>query len=207
MSIEGWILNESDKKKKKLSEKKIAEANKKIIEHKKVKEKISINIESDEKLASFKELIWKWIISKETAKKIANWESIDDKIIKEIFEKIDQIEEAKNIDKYLPKDLRITKDEYIKALNDDIFRVQIITKLDTALTILANHISSDSSLWINLFSWFLTMLDKNLILIHDNTIDIKDNLKDINEKKFPKKEDNRSLWKKFIDFLKELFVN
>jgi hypothetical protein len=51
------------------------------------------------------------------------------------------------------------------------------------------------------------MLDKNLILIHDNTIDIKDNLKDINEKKFPKKEDNRSLWKKFIDFLKELFVN
>lgn len=202
MPIEAWKLKDSENKKKKLTEKDITKQKKKILEHKKVKEKISISIESDEKLASFKDLISKWIISNETAIKMAAWENIDNEVITEIFKKINQIEKAKNINKYLPKELRISKDDYIKALTNDIFRVQTITKLDAALTILANHISKDSSVWINLFSGFLTVLDKNLILIHDNTIDIKDNLEEIDEKKFWKKKDNRSFIEKIIDFLK-----
>ena len=154
MPIESWALNETENKKKKLSEEKLAEANKKILEYKKIKEKISISMESDEKLATFKDLISEWIITIETAEKIAKWENIDDDVIKEMFEKIDLIKNAKNIDKYLPEDLRISKEDYIRALTDDIFRVQTITKLDTALTILANHISPNSSMWINLFSGF-----------------------------------------------------
>ena len=205
MPIEAWALSESEKKKKELSDKQINDNNNKILQHKKIKEKISINIESDERLASFRELISQWVVSNEVVKKIIAGENIDDEIINEMFEKIDQIEDIKNIDKYLPDDLRITREDYKKALTDDIFRVQTLTKLDTALTILANHISWDSTMWINLFSWFLTMLDKNLILIQDNTIDLKDNLHEIDEKKFWKKIDSRSLWQKFVDFLKELF--
>jgi hypothetical protein len=59
-------------------------------------------------------------------------------------------------------------------------------------------------MWLNLFSGFLTILDKNLIIVQENTIDIKNNLKKIDEKKFWKKEDNRSLLEKIIDFFKEI---
>jgi len=42
--------------------------------------------------------------------------------------------------------MRITSSDYKKALTDDIFRVQIITKIDTALTMLSNQAVPDSSM-------------------------------------------------------------
>jgi hypothetical protein len=56
------------------------------------------------------------------------------------------MEDIKDIDKYIPKELRITHDEYSKALHDDIFRVQIITKLDSALTLISRQINPDSAM-------------------------------------------------------------
>ena len=205
MGVESWAMNEEEKKKKALSEKDIKENNKKIIEHQKVKEKISVEIEAEDSLNDLKDLIDKWIITKETANKIVEWENIDETTIKEIFEKIDQLEEIKDIDNYLPIELRISRDDYSRALHDDIFRLQTITKLDSALTLIANKINPDSALGLNLFSWFLTVLDKNLVLVQENTIDIKDNLKEVDEKKHGKKIDMRSLWEKIVDFLKDIF--
>jgi len=131
-----------------------------------------------------KELIESGIITKDIAEKVVNNQDIDEDIIKEIFEKIDKMEEIKDIDKYIPNELRISKEDYSKSLTDDIFRVQTLTKLDTALTLIANKINPDSAMGLNLFSGFLTVLDKNLILVQENTIDVKDNLKEIDEKKF-----------------------
>lgn len=205
MSIEAWKLKEQENKKKKLSEKEVTENSKKIIEHQKVKEHISVEIEAEENLTNLKDLVEKWIITKEVAEKVINKEGISEDIIKEIFEKIDQIDEIKNIDQYIPAELRITKEDYSKALNNDIFRVQIITKLDSALALLSNKINPDSAMGLNLFSGFLTVLDKNLILVQENTIDVKESLKEIDEKKFWKKNDNRNLWQKIKDFLKEVF--
>jgi hypothetical protein len=88
-------------------------------------------------------------------------------------------------------------------MTDDIFRVQTITKLNTALTVIWQQIVPDSSAWVNLFSWFLSVLDKNLVLLQENTIDVKDNLNEIHEKKFPKPK--LSLWSSFLNFIKELF--
>ena len=203
MWIESWALNEEEKKRKKLSEKDIQENNLKNLEHKKVKEKISVGIKTEKELDKLKNLIEKWIISKETAEQIIEWEDIWEEAIKEIFQKIDQMDEIKNIDKYIPDELRVSKEDYSKALTDDIFRVQLITRLDSSLTLIANKINPDSAMWLNLFSWFLTVLDKNLIIVQENTIDVKDSLKKIDEKNFWKKYDTRSLWKKIIDFLKE----
>ena len=206
MGIEQWMISESEKKKKELSEKKLKDWIKKQIEFKKTKEKIWVEIKAEDDIFHLKELIEKWILTHETAKKIVDWEHIDDKSVKEIFNKIDELEDIKDINKYIPKELRITHDEYSKALHDDIFRVQTITKLDSALTLIANQINPDSAIWLNLFSWFLTVLDKNLIKVQENTIDVKDSLKEIDEKKFWK-TDKRTLWQKFIDFLKEIFSN
>lgn len=204
MWIESWALNEEEKKKKKLSEKDIQENNLKNLEHKKIKEKISVEIKTEKELDKLKNLIEKWIISKETAEKIVEWKDVWEEIIKEIFEKIDQIEEIKDIDKYIPEHLRVTKEDYSKALNDDIFRVQLITRLDSSLALIANKINPDSAMWLNLFSWFLTVLDKNLIIVQENTIDVKDSLKKIDEQKFWVKTDNRTLWEKILDFFKEI---
>lgn len=204
MWIEGWISNEQDKKQKELTEKEEKQESQKQVEFKKTKEKIVVEIEAENDLFQLKELVDSWVITKETAEKVIEWVDIWEETIKEIFDKIDKMEEIKDIDKYIPDELRISKEDYFKALTDDIFRVQIITKLDSALTLIANKINPDSAMWLNLFSGFLTVLDKNLILVQENTIDVKDSLKEVDEKKFWKKVDNRSLWEKIVDFLKEI---
>lgn len=206
MDIEKWALKETEKNKKELSEKEVKDWLKKQVEFKKVKEKISVEIKAEDDIFHLKELIEKGIISHETAKKIVKWEEIDDDLVKEIFEKIEEMEDIKDIDKYIPRELRVTHDEYSKALHDDIFRVQIITKLNSALTLISRQVNPDSAMGLNLFSWFLTILDKNLIKVQEHTIDVKESLTKINEKKFGK-NDKRSLLQKIIDFFKEIFSN
>jgi len=56
------------------------------------------------------------------------------------------MDEIKNIDKYIPDELRVSKEDYSKALTDDIFRVQLITRLDSSLTLIANKINPDSAM-------------------------------------------------------------
>lgn len=207
MPIESWAINEEEKKKSKLTEKEKSDNLKKKLEHEKIKEKISVEVEAENKIFDLKELVEKWIISKETAKKVTSWENIDEEIINEIFKKIDEMEEIKDIDKYLPANLRINHEEYLKALHDDIFRVQTLTKLDSALIILARQINPNSSMWVNLFSWFLTVLDKNLITVQEHTIDVKNSLKEVDERKFWVNKDKRNFLQKIIDFVKDIFRN
>lgn len=201
MKIEAWSLKEQENKKKKITEKEINENKRKTVEHKKIKEKISVEIEAENQIFNLKELVQRWVITKETADKVNSGIDIDEKIINEIFKKIDEIEEIKNIDKYLPKELRISHEDYIKAIHDDIFRIQMLTKLNSALTLLSRQINPDSAMWLNLFSWFLTVLDKNLIIVQENTIDVKDSLKKFDERKFWNKKIKKNIFQKIIDFV------
>lgn len=206
MSVEkDWIYNEIDKEKRRLSEKDKMKEVKKQIEYKRIKEKIEISKKSEDDIFYLKELIKKWLITKKTAEKIISWEKISKDEINQIFEKIDQIESIKNIDNYLPVELRIKKDEYLRATEDDIFREQILTKIDSALILISKKLSSDFTWWLSLFLWFLNFLDRNLIIIQENNIDIKSSLKKISEKKFPKKQNNKNFLQKIIDFIKEIF--
>ncbi|MDD2871522.1 MAG: hypothetical protein PHS49_06035 [Candidatus Gracilibacteria bacterium] len=202
MNIDAGKLKESELKKKKLTEKEISENNKKIIEHQKLKEKISVEIDAENKLDNLKDLVSKGVLSKESAENVVKGIELDDETINEMFDKIEQIEDTKDVDKYLPKELRITKEDYKKATIDDIFRVQTITKLKSALTILGKQINPSSPLGVNLFTGFLCVLDKKLVLIQENTIDIKNNLEEIHENKFGKQIDRRTFFQKLIDFLK-----
>ena len=203
MGFEVWAYNEQEKKKKELKDKEKADFQKKQVEHQKMKEYIDTETQTEENLHQLHDLVEEGVLTKEQAEHIADWEELTQDDIQEIFEKIDQMENLKDVDKYLPAELRITKDDYSKAMTDDIFRIQTITKLDTALTIIWQQIIPDSSSGVNLFSGFLSILDKNLILLQENTIDVKVNLKEIHEKKFPKPK--LSLWSNFINFIQELF--
>lgn len=203
MGFEAWAYNEKEKKKKELEEKEKANFQKKQVEHQKMKEYIQTETQTEENLHQLHDLVEEGVLTKVQAEHIAEWEELTQDDIQEIFEKIDEMENLKDVDKYLPAELRITKEDYSKAMRDDIFRVQTITKLDTALTIIGQQIVPDSSAGVNLFSGFLSILDKNLVLLQENTIDVKVNLKEIHEKKFPKPK--LSLWSSFLNFIKELF--
>lgn len=166
------------------------------------KEKILNKIETSEKLSELKKLVEKWIISQQTANKIEKWEYIEKEEIQEIFNKIDEIEEIKNIDRYLPKKFRISKKEYIQALESKTYRIQTITKLDLALNFIAQQIEPwDFVWWVNIFWSFLTFLDNNLKIIQENTIDIKDSLTQIDK---TEEKNTRTLWQKILDFIKKL---
>lgn len=203
MNIDKNIINENELKRKEITERERKQELKKQLEFKKTKEKISVEIEIEDEIFHLKELMEKWVINNEIAKKIVSWKEFSETEINEIFKKIDEIDEIKDVEKYLPKELRVSKEDYLKAINDDIFRVQIITKIDSSLTLLSTKINPDHSMWLNLFSWFLIVLDKSLIKIQENTIDVKHSLKSIDEKKWLYL-DKRNNWKKFLDFLKEI---
>lgn len=207
MVNEAWIFSENATKKKIQDEK---ENNKKwkkeIIEYNKKKEIIKNEIETDENLFKLRDLIDDWNLDIETlkiAEKVSLWEKITELEIKEIFKKIDEIESMEDVDKYLPKDNRITKDQYLLAVNNDIYRIKTITQLNVTLTILSNQINPDSIYWLNLFSGFLTILDKNLISIQENHIDIKKSLEDLDDDLL---DNNLTFLQKIWNFFKEVFL-
>lgn len=141
MSIEQF--KESEKKKQE-------ELNElEIFEYREKKEKIANSEKTDKDLSMLKQMIKNGEIDKDTviqvAKNLAENSDVSDEQIREIFEKIDEIEDVPDIDDYICKENRITKDEYKKALVDDIYRPQAIKKVNKALSIIANKISPDSS--------------------------------------------------------------
>ncbi len=208
MWIEAWAFKDKEDKKKRLEKKETTKSkiDKKDKELK--KGKLKEHIKAEEALDNMRNMINDKDLDLsldqvQMIEKVISWEEISDDTIEDILEKIEDMESIKDIDKYLPKESRITWAEYKKALTDDIFRVQMITKIDIVLTILSNQVVPDSSMWLNLFSGYMAVLDKKLIKIQENHIDIKDNLKEIEEKKYPKPK--LSFWEKFIALLKEIF--
>ena len=151
----------------------------KNLEFSKEKKVLLEKIDKEKKLTYLKSLVERWLINITTAEHIVEWQKLDNAQIKEIFEKMDEIEEIQDIENILPKQLRISKDEYIKALEDTIFRQDILIKLDDSLSYLYNS-SNKFPLWIiNFFSWLMRSLDKNhknTIKVQENTIDIKRSL-------------------------------
>lgn len=206
MKIEAWIYKESEKSKQKLTEEEKLSNKLKSIQIKNDKEKNKTLEKSEKSLLKLKELVDSWNLDSKTkklAEEILNLENISKEEIEKIFDKIDEIENLEEIDNVLPPDFRITKEEYKKAISDDEARIFALSKLNTALGILAQKIKPNSWIAINLIWGFLLSIDKKLIKVQENNIDIKHNLSSIHEKNFPKEK--LSFWKRFIKVLKEIF--
>ena len=116
---------------------------------------------------------------------------------------VDKIENIKDINNYLPQELRVTKDEYSQAVQDDIFRVKTLTKLQSALTLLSTQINPDTLTGLNIFSGFISVLDKNLVMIQEHNIDMKNNLQEIENKK--SKVVEKTFWQELLKVLKNIF--
>lgn len=197
-----WKLKEQEQNTLKQKEKKESDYASKALEHKKMKEKISTQIETDNELSNLKNLVEKWFISSDLAETLLEWKNITSNEIEEIFQKIDEIEHTQDVDKYLPESLRVTKEEYKKAIIDQIQRLQTLTKISTALTLLSKQITDASWNTLDIISWLFILLDKNLQMIQENTIDIKNSLQKIEENKNPKTK--KWFFAQIIDFIKTI---
>ncbi len=182
MPIDVGAFGEADKKKQKITEKEKKEKIKKTIKYKKTKDKLSLENESEKKLINLKELLVWLDISSKTVHKINNWECIWEEEIQEIFEKIDEIEAIDDISEYTPNNLKITRDDYIRAISEEVFRAKIITKINSSIIILMNKINWNYSKWVKLLSNLLKLLKNHLIIIDRNGIVIKGSLKGNNNK-------------------------
>jgi hypothetical protein len=65
--------------------------------------------------------------------------SLDTQEISEILQKIVEISEMVDVEKYLPKELIVTKDEYKKSLTDKKQREVTLQKIDDALIVLTTQ--------------------------------------------------------------------
>ena len=204
MSIESGVFEEERKRKKANEKSKKQEIQKVIESQKKIKE-IESHIDADSELSWLKDLLDNSQIDTRTKKiieKVVDGEEITTDEVQKIFEKIDEIENIKDIDIFIPQNLRVSKQEYSKSLHDEASRKKTIIKLDDSLTLMARQVNTGDMWGMNLFSGFLSLLDKNLVLAQEHTIDIKNSLQRQEQDK--RKQQNLSLWEKFLLVLKEI---
>lgn len=192
-STEKTYLYEEERKKAKIrDENELKIQQEALIKMQKKKEIIREEEAIANDLQKLRDLLEKHIIDDSLVNKVINHAELDHEEIEKIFDQIDAIEEIGNIDDYLPKEMRITKQEYAQATHDDKKLAEVELKIQKALNMLSNNASWVSGWSVNLFSGFLTMLDKNLITIQEHHIDMQDSLS-------PQKK-NKSIWQIIKDW-------
>lgn len=136
-------------------------------------------------LEKLKVLIEEWLIDPNVLQSIDKWLELDEKSIQqiisgidihEIFDKIEEIEDVKWIDDILPKHLRVNKQEYLMAFDSNEQRINLLIKIDDALTHLYMNSTRAASWHIRLFTSFMHLLDRKLIFVQENMISIKRSL-------------------------------
>lgn len=131
-------------------------------------------------LNNLKELIMNWTIDIDVVDDLISWEEFDEETIEEIFEKIDEIEKIDDIDNLLPKQYRVTKEDYLLATKNINYKNTVVNKINQALDFIYMN-SKWRSRWAKVFWSFLFLLAENLQTIQENYIDIKDNLTNNNK--------------------------
>ncbi len=136
----------------------------------------------NKELCELRELLWEWAFStKDTQviQKIIDSDTISQEQIVEIFDILDTMKTVCEETDIIPTDFQVTKEDYIKALTDSEVRSKVLTTVDKALVFISQKITTDSWQSVNLFSWMLAVLDKNLILVQEWNIDVKRSLQSL----------------------------
>lgn len=193
-STEKPYLSEEERKKSQAKdEAELKKEQEAILRQQKQKETIRAEEWISDDLQKLRDLLEEHIVDDALVEKVINHSELEHDEIEEIFEKIDELEAIENIDDYLPKDMRITKQEYAGATHDDAMLVQVEAKIQKALGHIASHANISQWWSINLFSGFLTMLDSNLVTIQEHNIDMQDSLR-------PDTKNTKWLWQTIKDW-------
>lgn len=175
MSIESQ--SQLDQEKKLKTEVEYKEEIEKSLEFSKEKKEIIARIGKKKELAFLKSLVERGLLGLHAAEIIASSATLEADEIEAIFEKIDAIDRIPEVEKILPKAFRLSKEEYATALESEAMRKVALQKIDAALTHIYEY-GNPNQLGATLgifFSGFM-MLNKNLVLVQEHTIDIKNSL-------------------------------
>ena len=127
--------------------------------------------ETKTELTRLQSLVERGFIKPETLARALEGEKLTPEEIEAVFDKIDEIEQVEQIDKILPKESRPTKEEFLEALQSEPKRIQLITKLNSALKLVTS--SSGRGFTGNFFGSFMLFLSKSLVTVQEGLIDIK----------------------------------
>ena len=130
---EGFAFAEQEKQKHKKTEAEKIKAEEQILRAKKLRECISEEEHTEHDLCKLRDLLDQHIIDDSLIEKVMCKTEISHGEVENIFEKIDELESLENIDEYLPKDMRITKEEYAAATHDDTILATVVTKIENCL--------------------------------------------------------------------------
>ena len=175
-------FEDREKKDKEELEKQKEKIEKQAMELRKNKEKNELLDEIKKKLVDMRfELenawVW-WKLVDEITNLIESWK-ITKEEIEDIFEKIDEILKANEKKKEIPQKYLFTKHDYLKALKSEEDRANLLSKLDNILDFTASKLQPVDNVFLLAGYYFL--LDKKIQIIHDNCIDVKENLEKLNK--------------------------
>ena len=122
MWLESYKYSESEKNKKESYEEDKKKSREKILKQERKKWEIREHIYTEEALIKFKGLLKEHKLNLSSAdlkniEKVVSWEDFNTDEIEYILNKIDEIWNNEDIDKYLPKEKRVKKEEYKKGYN------------------------------------------------------------------------------------------
>ena len=174
MSIEHLQENERKIREKTEEERKLEISE--TLQDRMEKERLFEIFEKDKKLAFLKSMIERGLIDSAEAENIMSGEILEIPELQEILDKIDETEALPRIDKILPKEHRVTKEEYIAALGNDELRLALLYKIDRALTYIYDSLYPDTFSVVHFFGDIFSTLSKSLVKAQENLIDIKNSL-------------------------------
>lgn len=189
-------INEEERKKLEKSEKEKKKEQEKLLQFEKKKAQIHEEEEAYNNLQKLRNLLEDHIIDDALVEKVLSGDEISHEEMEDIFDKIDEIEDIEDIDKYIPKDMRVTKDEFTAAIHNDEQYEKVLWKLHQVLWVISQHITPQTTGSVNLFSGFVTLLDRNLVTIQEHHIDMKDSLSNLKNNPLPKE----SIWSAFKNY-------
>jgi len=96
--------------------------------------------------------------------------------IQKLFDKLEELEKAEDIDEVMPNHLRVKKDEYLQAFQNEDIRQIVLQKFDATLNNIYTTIQGGQTMHGNLFATYTYVLHQKLIPIQENVIDLKEPL-------------------------------
>ncbi len=160
---------EEEKKKRNLETK---EKDKNYQEKMKKLEKLFLKNNIRLSLEELKKLVQENVLDMVIVEKYFDKWDLEETEISTIFDKIDEIENINKIDDLIPREFRVNKAEYLLALQDMMARKEVKQKIDMILTYIAMRFQWDErGFWLVFF--YMSTLEKNLIKIQENTIDMQ----------------------------------
>jgi len=154
---------------------------------KKERLKMWLKIEKDHLKDKIKKLIsdiefdikhWKKINSSflEQVRDIVDTTELSYNEVTEILWKIDEILNITKKEKIIPDHLLFSKQDYLEALENKEKREKLLKKIDGILTYTSDKLEPMDNFMLLMGYCFLVDKNSKISLVHDNCIDIKDNL-------------------------------